>query len=211
MSLPPLPSSELTDPNDEITLPRLIEALQNRQRIRQMMIEEYNRAGFYSQLVSYKPSILFFWAHLPHLMILASRMKSMLQELDSTLSSKENLIHEHNGRLTEKDKVIQTNKTEIERLEKRNKMQEHKVHLELILLLLVLYFCFCFLKVSHDCSRSTSCRKQQKSTRMTSAPCSRSWRPGGIGCRESFLRRDAWSSACRAWSQTRSISGRKNA
>lgn len=101
MSLPPLPSSELTDPNDEITLPRLIEALQNRQRIRQMMVEEYNRA--------------------------AGRMKSMLQELDSTLNSKENLIHEQNARLAEKDKVIQTNKTEIERLEKKNKMQEHKI------------------------------------------------------------------------------------
>lgn len=101
MSLPPLPSSELTDPNDEITLPRLIEALQNRQRIRQMMVEEYNRA--------------------------AGRMKSMLQELDSTLNCKENLIHEQNARLAEKDKVIQTNKTEIERLEKKNKMQEHKI------------------------------------------------------------------------------------
>ncbi|XP_047243996.1 kinesin-like protein KIF23 isoform X4 [Girardinichthys multiradiatus] len=101
LSLPPLPSCELTDPNDEITLPRLIEALQNRQRIRQMMIEEYNRA--------------------------AIMMKSMLQELDSNLISKENLIHEHNGRLVEKDKVIHSNKTEIERLEKKNKMQEHKI------------------------------------------------------------------------------------
>lgn len=44
-SLPPLPSCELTDPHDDITLPRLIEALQNRHRIRQMMIEEYNKAG----------------------------------------------------------------------------------------------------------------------------------------------------------------------
>lgn len=44
-SLPPLPSSELTDPHDDITLPRLIEALQNRHRIRQMMIDEYNKAG----------------------------------------------------------------------------------------------------------------------------------------------------------------------
>ncbi|MEQ2237139.1 hypothetical protein ILYODFUR_020104 [Ilyodon furcidens] len=101
LSLPPLPSSELTDPNDEITLPRLIEALQNRQRIRQMMIEEYNRA--------------------------AIMMKSMLQELDSNLISKENLIHEHHGKLVGKDKVIQSNKTEIERLEKKNKMQEHKI------------------------------------------------------------------------------------
>uniref|UniRef100_A0A3B3XTH9 Kinesin-like protein n=1 Tax=Poecilia mexicana TaxID=48701 RepID=A0A3B3XTH9_9TELE len=100
-SLPPLPTSELTDPNDEITIPRLIEALQNRQRIRQMMIEEFNRA--------------------------ASKMKSMLQELDSNVISKENVILEQNGRLAEKDKVIHSNKTEIERLEKKTKMQEHKI------------------------------------------------------------------------------------
>uniref|UniRef100_A0A4W6DWD0 Kinesin-like protein n=1 Tax=Lates calcarifer TaxID=8187 RepID=A0A4W6DWD0_LATCA len=43
-SLPPLPSCELTDPHDDITLPRLIEALQNRHRIRQMMTEEFNKS-----------------------------------------------------------------------------------------------------------------------------------------------------------------------
>ncbi|KAM7002590.1 LOW QUALITY PROTEIN: kinesin-like protein KIF23 [Tautogolabrus adspersus] len=100
-SLPPLPSCELTDPHDDITLPRLIEALQNRYRIRQMMIDEYNQA--------------------------ANMMKSMLQELDSNLISKDNCIHEQNGKLTEKDKVIQNNKAEIERLEKKTKMQEHKM------------------------------------------------------------------------------------
>ncbi|KAM6936947.1 kinesin-like protein KIF23 [Xenentodon cancila] len=101
LGLPPLPSSELTDPHDDITLPRLIEALQNRQRIRQMMLEEYNKA--------------------------ATRMKSMLQELDSNLVSKENFIHEQNAKLTEKERVIQNNKAEIERLEKRARMQEHKL------------------------------------------------------------------------------------
>eukprot|EP00064_Thunnus_orientalis_P006202 superscaffoldBa00000636_g6218 len=100
-SLPPLPSSELTDPHDDITLPRLIEALQNRYRIRQMMIEEYNRA--------------------------ANMMKSMLQELDGNLASKGDYIHEQNGKLAEKDRIIQNNKAEIERLEKKNKMQEHKI------------------------------------------------------------------------------------
>ncbi|KAG7245405.1 hypothetical protein INR49_010856 [Caranx melampygus] len=100
-SLPPLPSSELTDPHDDITLPRLIEALQNRHRIRQMMIEEYNKA--------------------------ANMMKSMLQELDSNLISKDNFIYEQNGKLLEKDKIIQTNKAELERLEKKTKMQEHKI------------------------------------------------------------------------------------
>ncbi|XP_042268414.1 kinesin-like protein KIF23 isoform X4 [Thunnus maccoyii] len=100
-SLPPLPSSELTDPHDDITLPRLIEALHNRYRIRQMMIEEYNKA--------------------------ANMMKSMLQELDGNLASKGDYIHEQNGKLAEKDKIIQNNKAEIERLEKKNKMQEHKI------------------------------------------------------------------------------------
>ncbi|TDH09612.1 hypothetical protein EPR50_G00088230 [Perca flavescens] len=99
--LPPLPSSELADPNDDITLPRLIEALHNRHRIRQIMIDEYNNA--------------------------ANRMKSMLQELDNNLISKENVIHEQNGKLVDKDKIIQNNKAEIERLEKRTKMQEHKI------------------------------------------------------------------------------------
>ncbi|XP_070763443.1 kinesin-like protein KIF23 [Enoplosus armatus] len=100
-SLPPLPSSELTDAHDDITLPRLIEALQNRHRIRQMMINEYNNA--------------------------ANVMKSMLQELNSNLISNDNFIHEQKGKLVEKDKIIQNNKADIERLEKRTKMQEHKI------------------------------------------------------------------------------------
>uniref|UniRef100_A0A8D3ASP2 Kinesin-like protein n=1 Tax=Scophthalmus maximus TaxID=52904 RepID=A0A8D3ASP2_SCOMX len=99
--LPPLPSSELTDPNDDITLPRLIEALQNRHRIRQMIIEEYNKA--------------------------ANMMQSMLQELDGNLISKDNFIHEQNGRLAEREKIIQSNRAEMDRLEKKTKMQEHKI------------------------------------------------------------------------------------
>ncbi|XP_073327386.1 kinesin-like protein KIF23 isoform X2 [Pagrus major] len=100
-NLPPLPSCELTDPHDDITLPRLIEALQHRHRIRQMMIDEYSQA--------------------------ANMMKAMLQDLDGNLISKDNFIHEQTGKLVEKDKVIQTNKAELERLEKRTKMQEHKI------------------------------------------------------------------------------------
>ncbi|KAM8890980.1 kinesin-like protein KIF23 isoform 3-T4 [Spinachia spinachia] len=100
-SLPPLPSSELTDPNDDITLPRLIEALQNRHRIRQMMIDEYNNA--------------------------ANRMKSMLQELDNIRLSKDDLIHEQNAKMANKDKIIQNNKAELDRLEKKTRMQEHKI------------------------------------------------------------------------------------
>lgn len=54
-------------------------------------------------------------------------MKSMLQQLDSNLISKDDFIHEQNGKLVERDKIIQNNKAEIERLEKKTKMQEHKV------------------------------------------------------------------------------------
>uniref|UniRef100_G3NNL8 Kinesin-like protein n=1 Tax=Gasterosteus aculeatus aculeatus TaxID=481459 RepID=G3NNL8_GASAC len=97
-SLPPLPSSELTDPNDDITLPRLIEALQNRHRIRQMMIDKYNNTG-----------------------------ASKLQELGSVHNSKDNLIHEQNGELGNLDKIIQNNKVELERMEKIIRMQEHKI------------------------------------------------------------------------------------
>ncbi|KAL3061456.1 hypothetical protein OYC64_009596 [Pagothenia borchgrevinki] len=100
-SLPPLPSCELTDPHDDITLPRLMEALQNRHRVRQMMIDDYNEA--------------------------ANRMKSMLQDLDNSQISKDNLIHEQNGKLVELDRILQNSRAEIERLEKKNKMQEHKI------------------------------------------------------------------------------------
>ncbi|XP_076741940.1 kinesin-like protein KIF23 isoform X1 [Maylandia zebra] len=101
LSLPSLPSCELTDPHDDITLPRLIEALENRQRIKQMLIEDYSKT--------------------------ANMMKPVLQELDTSLISKDNFIQEQNGKLIEKDKIIQGNKAEIERLEKKTKMQEHKI------------------------------------------------------------------------------------
>lgn len=58
----------------------------------------------------------------------------MLQEFDTNHNSKDNFIHEQNGKLLEKDKLIQSNKAEIERLEKKNRMQEHKVRKETILL-----------------------------------------------------------------------------
>nr|XP_057932145.1 kinesin-like protein KIF23 isoform X2 [Doryrhamphus excisus] len=100
-SFPPLPTSEVTDAHDDITLPRLIEALQNRQRIRQTMLEDYNKA--------------------------ANMMTSLLNELDSNANSKENYIHEQNGKLLERDNIIQNNKAEIVRLEKKTKMLEHKI------------------------------------------------------------------------------------
>lgn len=44
-SLPALPSCELMDPADDQTLPRLIEALENRQRVRQLISEQLNKRG----------------------------------------------------------------------------------------------------------------------------------------------------------------------
>ncbi|MCI4379230.1 hypothetical protein PGIGA_G00225470 [Pangasianodon gigas] len=100
-NLPPLPPCEITDPTDDHTLPRLIEALEKRHKIRQMMTEEYNKS--------------------------ANMLKSMLQELDGNLISKENFIHEQRGKLGEKDKMIQNQKNEIDRLEKKSKMLEYKI------------------------------------------------------------------------------------
>lgn len=141
-------------------------------------------------------------------------MKSKLQELDNNLISNDHFIQEQNGKLTEKDKMIQSSKAEIERLEKRIKMQEHKVRDQNMQTSWSSLVCRCiaqFLKCpTWFCSRLTSCRKPLKSMRMTNVHCSRNWRPEIRGCRGSSLTRDAWSSVCMAWSQTHSSSGRKN-
>ncbi|XP_036399885.1 kinesin-like protein KIF23 [Megalops cyprinoides] len=100
-SFPPLPPSELTDPTDDHTLPRLIEVLEKRHRIRQMLTEEYNKA--------------------------ANMLKSMLQEFDGNLVAKDNFIQDQRGKLGEKDKMIQNQKAEIDRLEKKAKMLEYKI------------------------------------------------------------------------------------
>ncbi|XP_024894665.1 kinesin-like protein KIF23 isoform X6 [Pteropus alecto] len=96
-SFPPLPSCEILDINDEQTLPRLIEALEKRHQLRQMMTDEFN-----------KQSVTF---------------KAMLQEFDNGVLNKENYIQ---GKLNEKEKVISGQKLEIERLEKKNKTLEYK-------------------------------------------------------------------------------------
>lgn len=51
----------------------------------------------------------------------------MLQEQDGNFVAKENFISEQRGRLGEKDKMIQNQKNEIDRLEKKSKMLEYKV------------------------------------------------------------------------------------
>lgn len=59
-------------------------------------------------------------------------LKSVLQEQDSNILSKENFIQEQRGRLGEKDKMIQNQKNEIDRLEKKSKMLEYKVFAPLL-------------------------------------------------------------------------------
>ncbi|XP_063052566.1 kinesin-like protein KIF23 isoform X3 [Engraulis encrasicolus] len=100
-SLPPLPPAEIKDPSDDQTLPRLIEALERRQKLKQNIMEEYNKT--------------------------ANLLKMRLQDMDGNIVNKENYIHEQRGKLSEKDKLIQDQKVEIERLEKNSKMLEYKI------------------------------------------------------------------------------------
>ncbi|XP_015256840.1 PREDICTED: kinesin-like protein KIF23 isoform X3 [Cyprinodon variegatus] len=100
-SLPPLPPCELSDPSDDQTLPRMIEVLERRHRIRQMITEQFNQT--------------------------ANAMKSMLQQFDSQIHSKETVLFDQRSKLGEKDKVIINQKTEIERLEKKSKTLEYKI------------------------------------------------------------------------------------
>lgn len=129
-NLPALPPCEITDPSDDITLPRFIEALEKRHKIRLMMIDEYNKAGtiisvFSMNFVCYKRCN----CSTKNFLVTANTLKSMLQEMDSTLIGKENYIHEQRGKLGDKDKMIHNQKNEIDRLEKKSKMLEYKVTL----------------------------------------------------------------------------------
>ncbi|XP_012867541.1 PREDICTED: kinesin-like protein KIF23 isoform X2 [Dipodomys ordii] len=99
-SFPPLPSCEILDINDEQTLPRLIEALEKRHDLRQMMIDEFNKQS--------------------------NTFKALLQEFDNAVANKENYIQ---GKLNEKEKLISGQKIEIERLEKKNKTLEYKIEI----------------------------------------------------------------------------------
>ncbi|XP_053319559.1 kinesin-like protein KIF23 isoform X1 [Spea bombifrons] len=97
-SFPPIPSCELLNANDENTLPLLIEVLEKRRRIRHMMAEEFNKN--------------------------VSSFKSMLQEVNGVVAAKENIVQ---GRMSERDKIIASQKSEMERLEKKIKTLEYKI------------------------------------------------------------------------------------
>ncbi|XP_033971865.1 kinesin-like protein KIF23 isoform X6 [Trematomus bernacchii] len=100
-SLPALPRCDLLDPADDQTLPRLMEVLERRHRVRQMMTEQFNKS--------------------------ASTLKSMLQQFDSQINSKETFLHDQRSKLSEKEKVINSQKSELERLEKKSKTLEYKI------------------------------------------------------------------------------------
>uniref|UniRef100_A0A8C3UR59 Kinesin-like protein n=1 Tax=Catharus ustulatus TaxID=91951 RepID=A0A8C3UR59_CATUS len=89
-NFPPLPPCELLDIDDDQTLPRLIEALEQRKKMKQMLAED------------------------------------LLQEFDSSVTSKENYIQ---GKLAEKEKIIAGQKTELERQEKKIKTLEYKIEI----------------------------------------------------------------------------------
>lgn len=52
----------------------------------------------------------------------------MLQQLDGQLNAKETVLHEQRSKMGEKEKLIINQRTEIERLEKKSKTLEYKVH-----------------------------------------------------------------------------------
>uniref|UniRef100_A0A671TIU0 Kinesin-like protein n=1 Tax=Sparus aurata TaxID=8175 RepID=A0A671TIU0_SPAAU len=99
--LSPVPPCELVDPADDQTLQRLIEVLERRHRMRQMMTEQVNKT--------------------------ANTLSSKLQQLDGQLNAKETILHEQRSKMGEKEKVITNQRTEIERLEKKSKTLEYKI------------------------------------------------------------------------------------
>ncbi|NXS91452.1 KIF23 protein, partial [Jacana jacana] len=99
-SFPPLPACELLDVNDDQTLPKLIEVLEKRHKLRQMLLKEFSKAVL--------------------------NLKAMLQEFDCSVASKENHVK---VTLSEKEKTIAGQKTEIERLEKKIKTLEYKIEI----------------------------------------------------------------------------------
>lgn len=51
----------------------------------------------------------------------------MLQQLDGQLGARETFLHDQRSKLSEKEKIISSQKSEIERLEKKSKTLEYKV------------------------------------------------------------------------------------
>uniref|UniRef100_A0A4W3IIK2 Kinesin-like protein n=2 Tax=Callorhinchus milii TaxID=7868 RepID=A0A4W3IIK2_CALMI len=102
-SFPPLPSVELTDVSDDCTFPRLIECLEQRHRIRDELTDEMNRT--------------------------ANAIKVMLQDWDGNLVAKESYIHEQQGKLLDRDRIINGQKSDMERQDKKIKTLEYKIEI----------------------------------------------------------------------------------
>ncbi|XP_077448243.1 kinesin-like protein KIF23 isoform X1 [Stigmatopora argus] len=100
-NFPPLPPCDLVDPGDDQTLPRLVEVLEKRHHIRQLMTEQFNKT--------------------------ANMLNSMLQQFDGQFGGNQNLIQDQQSKLSEKEKVIFNQRAEIERLQKTSKTLEYKI------------------------------------------------------------------------------------
>lgn len=80
----------------------------------------------------------------------ATTLKSMLQQLDSQISTKDNFLHDQRSKLSEKEKVIINQRSELERLEKRSKTLEYKVLFHFTIFTLFYILCaFCVLTFLH--------------------------------------------------------------
>ncbi|XP_078283226.1 kinesin-like protein KIF23 [Rhinoraja longicauda] len=99
----PLPSVELTDASDEHTLPRLIECLEQRHRARHLATEEVKKN--------------------------VNAIRGMFQDWDSNFSVKENYIQDQKEKLFEKDRIINGQKSEADRLEKKIRTLEYKIEI----------------------------------------------------------------------------------
>lgn len=155
-SLPALPPCELVDPADDQTLPRLIEVLERRQHIRQMITKQFNQTGttFFlpnnivlmnTEIIADNLLFCCTWMHYASLFcsnhifyktssnqtiyinFTVGTLKSKLQQFDSQLCEKETFLHDQRNELSEKEKEILNQKSEIERLEKKSKTLEYKV------------------------------------------------------------------------------------
>ncbi|XP_038669252.1 kinesin-like protein KIF23 isoform X4 [Scyliorhinus canicula] len=102
-SFTPLPSVEVLDANDEQTLPHLIECLEQRNRIRHLATDEMKKT--------------------------VNSIRGMLHDWDSQCSAKENYMQDQQEKLLEKDRFINGQKTETERLEKKIKTLEYKIEI----------------------------------------------------------------------------------
>lgn len=174
------------------------------------MLHQYSTAGSRSQPIA--PSDcwlrqLLMCSRVCYL-LQADTVRSMLQQLDSDLISKENTINEQNNKLVEKETVIQSNKADIECLEKKLKVHEEKVKqyhgggLGVWRLPSYTHYLGDY--------RLTFSRQRINSVRMIRIHSSKSCSPESRSCSRSCLSGDAWSSTCTGGWRTQSWSGRKN-